>query len=197
MQMNYKIQTGFEDGTTVRFETSNRKLFFRIEEIINDFGNGNEEQNGFELENSWQNELDLNNGNETIQIDGNGLQKSNGNEPELQIQNKLQNNSGNELRGTNMTNLKHPYIVAQFDKQETDNDLFYIFRYNIPILYFKSEEEEANSIAYWLNLEAEETERAKQEIQKLQNCDEKRKEYQRTLEAKIRRLKARVRKLER
>lgn len=95
-----------------------------------------------------------------------------------------------------MTNLKHPYIVAQFDKQETDDDLFYIFRYNIPILHFKSEEE-ANSTAYWLNCEAEETERAKQEIQKLQNRDEKRKEYQRTLEAKIRRLKVRVRKLER
>lgn len=96
--MNYKIDTGFEDGTTVRIETTNRKLFFRIEEIINDFGNGNEEQNGFELENSWQNELDLNNGNETIQIDGNGLQKSNGNEPELQIQNKPQKNSENELQ---------------------------------------------------------------------------------------------------
>ena len=102
---------------------------------------------------------------------------------------------GNELRGTNMANLKHPYIVAQFDKQETDNDLFYIFRYNIPILHFKSEEE-ANSTAYWLNCEVEETERAKQEIQKLKNRDENRKEYQRTLEAKIRRLKARVRKLE-
>lgn len=96
----------------------------------------------------------------------------------------------------NMTNLKHPYIVAQFDKQETDDDLFYIFRYNIPILHFKSEKE-ANSVAYWLNQELEETERAKQEIKKLQNRDEKRKEYQRTLEAKIRRLKARVRMLER
>lgn len=97
-----------------------------------------------------------------------------------------------------MTNLKHPYIVAQFDKtdkQYEDNDFYYIFRCNIPILPFKSEKQ-ANSVAYWLNQELKETERAKQQIKKLQNRDEKRKEYQRTLEYKIRRLKARIRVLE-
>ena len=126
--MNYKIDTGFEDGTTVRFETSNRKLFFRIEQIINDFGNGNEEQNGFELTNQNRNGLDFKNENELGEKDRNGLQKSNGNEPEFQIQNKPQKNSENELdsqktskyvkKGYNnrKNKAKHPPITTKFGK---------------------------------------------------------------------------------
>lgn len=128
--MNYKIDTGFEDGTTVRFETSNRKLFFRIEEIINDFQFTNEEPNGIEQQDNFQNELDLNNGIEKTQNDGNeergnGLSNCCGNEEK---QNKSQKNSENELDSqktskyakkgyTNRKNkAKYPPITTKFGK---------------------------------------------------------------------------------
>lgn len=101
--MNYKIDTGFEDGTTVRIETTNRKLFFRIEEIINDFQFTNEEPNGIEQQDNFQNELDLNNGIEKTQNNGNEergieLDKTRGIEPQSSIQNSSEKNRGNELQ---------------------------------------------------------------------------------------------------
>jgi len=100
--LNYTINTGFEDGTTIKVETSNRKLFFRIEEIINNFQFQNEESNRIEPQNTFQNELDLNNGIEKTENDGNeenfgiGFEKHDGNEPQSQIQNTSEKNSGNE-----------------------------------------------------------------------------------------------------
>jgi len=97
--LNYTINTGFEDGTTIKVETSNRKLFFRIEEIINNFQFQNEESNRIEPQNTFQNELDLNNGIEKTENDGNeenfgiGFEKHDGNE---ENQNKSQKNRGNE-----------------------------------------------------------------------------------------------------
>lgn len=92
-----------------------------------------------------------------------------------------------------------PYYVAQFDKNDLmykgSDDFYYVFKYNIPILHFTSQEE-ANSTAYWLNQEFKHTRNLEKEINKLIERDEKRKEYQRTLESKIRRLKARIRVLE-
>lgn len=40
----------------VRFETNNRLLFFKVEEIINEFLRGNEEPNRFENEDNFENE---------------------------------------------------------------------------------------------------------------------------------------------
>lgn len=100
--MNYTINTGFEDGTTIKVETSNRKLFFRIEEIINNFQFTNEEPNGIEQQDNFQNELDLNDGIEKTQNDGNEergieLDKIRGNE---ENQNKSQKTRGNELNNS-------------------------------------------------------------------------------------------------
>lgn len=99
--MNYKINTEFEDGTTVRFETSNRKLFFRIEQILNDFQFTNEEPNGIEQQDNFQNELDLNDGIEKTQNNGNEergieLDKTRGNG---ENQNRKKFFRGNELGG--------------------------------------------------------------------------------------------------
>lgn len=84
-------------------------------------------------------------------------------------------------------NSKDQYVVDIFG----DDGLFYIFRFGIPILHFE-DIKLANSVAYWLNQECEETNHKKEVISELKLKDYNRRKYQRVLEAKIRRLKDRV-----
>lgn len=87
--------------------------------------------------------------------------------------------------------LTEPYTVGQFD----DDKYYYIFKFDVPIIHLTNEKE-ANTVAHWLNNEYSETKRLESKIENLLKHDENRKEYQRILEAKIRRLKERIRVLE-
>ena len=89
--------------------------------------------------------------------------------------------------------------ITEMRKYCVDNnlgdDLWYVFGYGVPIAHFKSEKK-ARTVAHLLNIEYENTLKLKKEIYTLRMQDEDRKAYQRTLEAKIRRLKDRIRVLE-
>ena len=104
--MNYEINTGFEDGTTVRIETTNRELFFRIEEIINRFQFTNED--GIELADEFQNEECFFDGIEEYKSfkNENRFIKSDGNENE-NCSDKI---SKNELRKSVKSKNKPPRI---------------------------------------------------------------------------------------
>lgn len=87
--------------------------------------------------------------------------------------------------------ISEPYTVDQFK----DDEYYYVFKFDVPILHFKKEQDAVN-VAIWLNTEYAETRRLKEKINNLLKQDENRKEYQRILEAKISRLKERIRVLE-
>lgn len=87
--------------------------------------------------------------------------------------------------------MNEPYTVAQFENEED----YHVFKFGVPILHFKNEQD-AVTVMIHLNEEYQDYLLLKNKIKNLKAQDENRKEYQRTLEAKIRRLKERIRVLE-
>ena len=87
--------------------------------------------------------------------------------------------------------MNEPYTVGQFK----DDEYYYVFKFSLPILHFKNEQDAIN-VAIHLNEDYQSILRLKHEIKNLEARDEDRKEYQRTLESKIRRLKERIKVLE-
>lgn len=128
IQMYYKIDTGFEDGTTVRFETSNRKLFFRIEEIINDFQVTNEEPNGIEQQDNFQNEDCFRNKAQNI------IYLPFGNEDEFGFENEprieLAENRGNELDEPNLNKETANQLLVEDNRYNQKIDKYAPKNYN-------------------------------------------------------------------
>ena len=87
--------------------------------------------------------------------------------------------------------INEPYTVGQFK----DDEYYYLFKFGVPILHFKNEKD-AIHVMIHLNGEYQDYLRLENKIKNLKAHDENRKEYQRILEAKIRRLKERIRVLE-
>jgi len=76
------------------------------------------------------------------------------------------------------------------------DEAYYVFKYGIPIIRCE-DERMANTIAYYLNMEVESVNARIRIINEMQAHDNFRKQQQRVLEAKIRRLKDRVKVFER
>ena len=89
--------------------------------------------------------------------------------------------------------LEGKYTVGKIEPKDTwdVDEAYYVFKYGIPIIRCE-DKRMAHTIVYYLNIEVETVNLRTRIIQEMQAHDNFRKQQQRTLEAKIRRLKDRV-----